>query len=433
MLKKSYLIVISLSVAYSLAKPSQEVVAGGYAIAEQTAIGVGQANAITAGVEDPSAVYVNPSALSQVSGNQIMVGLNYINTHSSVKNNGVKSRNLHDDDFLPNLFANYHIPGTDLSLGIGSYTPFGLATRYDEDSFTRFAAIQTELKTIYVTPAIAWQPSSYFSIGAGMSFVHSSEVLSRSIFLGAVGVGEGRIRITDTDDAYGYNFGVLVKPADRVKFGITYRSRVTLKYDNADVKFTDAMVTGGAFTAAKGSGIRVPIPPVINTGIELQITPDWAAELDYNFTRWSELKHIKAEFSPSLPALGGLAPISGIFLVQNWKDTSSIRLGTRYKLNENFELRGGMGLDQTPIPSSTLSPAIPGANILTINGGLGYSWNNFNFDFGYMAVFYKTRKVTNNTLETGNDPNALPFPGLGPRDTYETFHNFVALNLRYRF
>src|SRR5215813_4089769 len=222
MLKKSYLIVISLSVAYSLAKPSQEVVAGGYAIAEQTAIGVGQANAITAGVEDPSAVYVNPSALSQVSGNQIMVGLNYINTHSSVKNNGVKSRNLHDDNFLPNLFANYHIPSTDFSVGIGSYTPFGLVTRYGEDSFTRFAAIQTQLKTIYVTPALAWQPSPYFSIGAGMSYVHSSEVLSRSIFLGAVGVGEGRIRITDTDDAYGYNIGVLAKPHDRVKFGITF-------------------------------------------------------------------------------------------------------------------------------------------------------------------------------------------------------------------
>src|SRR5215831_21060132 len=120
MFKKSYLIVISLSVAYSLAKPSQEVVAGGYAIAEQTAIGVGQGNAITASVEDPSAVYVNPSALSQVNGNQIMGGLNYINTHSSVKNNGVKSRNLHDNDFLPNLFANYHLPGTALRSRLGS-------------------------------------------------------------------------------------------------------------------------------------------------------------------------------------------------------------------------------------------------------------------------------------------------------------------------
>ena len=430
MLKKSTIIIISLGVACSLTKPTQEAAAGGFAIAEQTAIGVGQGNAITAGVEDPSAVYVNPSALSQIDGNQIMGGLNYINTNSSVKNNGIKSRNIHDDDFLPNLFANYHIPGTDVSVGIGSYTPFGLATSYNEDSFTRFAAIRTELKTIYVTPAIAWQPTSYFSIGAGMSFVHSSEVLSRAIFLG---VGEGRIRVTDTDDAYGYNIGLLIKPHDRVKFGITYRSRVGLKYDDADVKFTDAMVTGGASNSVKGSGIRVPIPPVINAGIELQITPDWAAELDYNFTRWSELQHIKAQFTPSLPALGGLAPISGFFLVQNWKDASSVRVGTRYKVNQNFEVRGGMGFDQTPIPSSTLSPAIPGANILTINSGLGYSWNNFNVDFGYMAIFYKTRKVTNNALETGNDPNALPFPGLGPRTTYETFQNFVALNLRYRF
>jgi long-chain fatty acid transport protein len=429
MLKKSIVVVVSFAIFCA----NSDAFAGGYAIAEQTAIGVGQGNAITAGVEDPSAVYVNPSALPQVNGNQIMGGLNYINTNSNVKNSGVKSRNIHDDDFLPNLFANYHIPGTNITLGIGSYAPFGLATSYDEDSFTRFAAIRTELKTMYVTPAIAWQPSPYFSIGAGMSFVHSSALLSRAIFLGVVGVGEGRIRITDTDDAYGYNIGMLVKPNDRLKFGITYRSRVSLKFDDADVKFTDAAIAGGASTTVKGSGINVPIPPVINTGIEFQITPDWAAELDYNFTRWSELKHIKAQFNPSLAALGGLVPISGFFLVQNWKDASSIRLGTRYKVNQNFEARGGMGLDQTPIPSSTLSPAIPGANILTINAGLGYSWNSFNLDFGYMAIFYKTRRVTNNALETGNDPNALPFPGLGPRDTYETFQNFVAFNLRYRF
>src|SRR6266704_976979 len=165
---------------------------GGYAIAEQSAFGVGQGK------------------------------LNYINTKSSVKNNGLKSKNIHDDDFLPNLFANYHIPNSALSLGIGTYTPFGLATTYKENSFTRFAALRTELRTIYVTPGIAWQPSPYFSVGAGMSFVHSSAVLSRAIFLGAVGIGEGKLRITDTDDAYGYNVGLRVKPNDKLKFGITY-------------------------------------------------------------------------------------------------------------------------------------------------------------------------------------------------------------------
>jgi long-chain fatty acid transport protein len=400
----------------------------GFAIAEQTATGVGMANAITAGVEDPSAVYVNPAALLEINGNQLMGGINYINTNSSIKNGGAKSRNIHDDDFLPNLFANYHIPGTDLGLGIGSYTPFGLATSYKENSFTRFAAIRTELRTIYVTPAIAWQPSPYLSLGAGVSFVHSSALLSRAIFLGAVGVGEGHLRITDTDNAYGYNLGILVKPHEQIKFGITYRSRVGLKYDDADVKFRDAAIFGGARATAKASGITVPIPPVINAGVQWQINPFWAVELDYNFTRWSEFEHLKATFSPSV----GLAAISGFLLDESWKDTSSVRLGTKFNIDKNLQLRAGITWDDSPVPDRTLSPAIPSADILTLNGGVGYAFGNFNVDLGYMAVFYKTRTVTNNILETGGNAAALPFP-IGGRDKYKIFQNFVSLHLRYRF
>ena len=420
-------------VGYTVLGAFTRAVAGGFAIAEQTARGVGLGNAITAGVEDPSASYINPAALTEIPGNQVMGGINYINTISSVENSGIKSKNEHDHDVVPNLFGNYHVPGTDLTLGIGSYSPFGLATSYNENSFTRFAAINTKLKTIYVTPAIAWSPYPYLSIGGGMSFVHSSAALSRALYFGAVGIGEGRLRITDTDDAYGYNFGLLIKPHDQIKIGLTYRSRVGLKFNNADVKFTDALITGGAFTAAKANGINVPIPPVINAGIQWQVNPSWSVEFDYNFTRWSEFKDLRANFSPSLPALGGAVPITDFLTVQNWKDSSSIRFGTGYKMNKNFELRGGFSLDQTPVPNQTLSPAIPGANILTLNGGFGYAWDNFNIDMGYMAVFYEHRKVTNNALETGNNPVALPFPGVPGPDKYRIFHNFVSLNARYRF
>jgi long-chain fatty acid transport protein len=430
---KSRILLGTLIISYVVAREPTNIVAGGFAIAEQTARGVGSGNAITAGVEDPSATYVNPAALPEISGNQLMSGINYVNTISSVENSGRTSKNAHDDDFIPNLFANYHIPGSNVTLGIGTYTPFGLATSYKESSFTRFASIRSELKTKYVTPAIAWNPSPYFSIGAGVSFVHSSALLSRALFLGAVGVGEGRLRITDTDNAYGYNLGILIKPNEQLKFGLTYRSRVGLKFDNADVKFRDALITGGASTAVRARGINVSIPPVINAGFQWQIQPSWSVEVDYNFTRWSEFNNLKATFSSSLPALGGFAPISGFFLPQNWKDTSTIRAGTIYKVNKHFRVRTGFSLDQTPIPSRTLNPAIPGADILTLNGGLGYEWNSFNVDLGYMAIFYKDRKANNNALETGNNPAALPFPGVPGPDKYEIFQNFVSFNLRYRF
>jgi long-chain fatty acid transport protein len=410
---------------------ASEATAGGYAIPPQTAREAAMGGTDTAGIDTPSAVYANPAALTNIDGNQILGGLTYINTVSGIKNSGVKSRNLHDDDFLPNLFANYHIPDSRITLGIGSYAPFGLATSYKPDSFTRFAAIRSELKTIFVTPAIAWKPFPYLSVGGGVSFVHSSALLSRAIFFGPF--GDGRIRVTNTDDGYAYNLGVLVRPMDQLQLGLTFRSNVNLRFDSADVKFIDAPATGGLLTQTKASAIQIPLPRVINFGLHWQVNPQWGLEFEYNFTHWSEFGHLKANFSSPLPGLGGLAPINGFFIPQNWKDTSIVRIGTSYRLNKSLELRGGIGLDETPIPASTLSPVIPGADYLTVTGGIGYTWQKLTIDLGYMAVFYKSRRVNNNVLETGGDPSSLPFPGAPGADKYQTFQNLLGAHLRYRF
>ncbi|HZH82072.1 MAG TPA: hypothetical protein VFD87_02945, partial [Phototrophicaceae bacterium] len=88
---------------------------------------------------------------------------------------------------------------------------------------------------------------------------------------------------------------------------------------------------------------------------------------------------------------------------------------------------------QTPIPSKTLGPAIPGADYMTLTGGLGYTWRQLKLDLGYMAVFYKTRRVNNNVLETGGDSNALPFPGVPGTDKYKTFQNLIGFHAGYSF
>jgi long-chain fatty acid transport protein len=424
-------LVISFVLLYFWPVLSAAVFAGGYAIPPQTAKSESMGGAATAGVDDPSAVYFNPAALSNVESNQIMAGLTYINTISSVRNSGVKSRNLHDDDFLPNLFANYNIPNTNLSLGLGSYAPFGLATSYHPDSFTRYAAIRSELRTIFVTPSIAWKPVPYLSIGGGVSFVHSSALLSRAIFFGPF--GDGKIRITDTDNAYAYNLGILIQPIDQLRLGLAYKSRVNLEFDSADVKFVDAAGAGATPTRAKATGINVPLPPTINFGIHWQVNPAWDLEFQYDFVRWSELEHLKAKFPVPLPGLLGGFPISGFLLPQNWKDASTVRFGTSYKLTQSLEARAGLALEETPIPASTLGPVIPGADYLSLTAGLGYNWKSINIDLGYMAVFYKSRRVTNNVLETGGDPNALPFPGVPGKDKYRLFQNLVGLHARYAF
>jgi long-chain fatty acid transport protein len=405
--------------------------AGGYAIPPQTAKAESMGGAATAGVDDPSAVYINPAALSFVDGNQVMAGLTYVNTISSVKNSGATSKNLHDDDFLPNFFGNYHIPDTKITLGIGSYAPFGLATSYQPDSFTRYAAIRSELRTMFVTPSVSWEPLPYLSVGGGVSFVHSSALLSRALFFGPF--GDGKIRITDTANGYAYNLGLLVRPNDQLRFGLSYKSKVNLNFDSADVVFADASGAGGVVTRTKANGINIPLPPTINFGVHWQVNDDWGLEFQYDYVRWSQFEHLKANFPVPLPGLLGGFPITGFFLPQDWKDASTLRFGTSYKFAQNLEARAGFALEETPIPASTLGPVIPGADYLSLTAGLGYSWNRIKVDVGYMAVFYKNRRVNNNVLETGGNSNALPFPGVSGKDKYRIFQNLVGLHARYTF
>lgn len=411
-----------------------DVLAAGFTIPHQTARGLALSNALTAGVDDPSAVYYNPAALGEIKGNNVLATGTYVGLYNSVENSGRNAVNKHDDNFLGSLFLNYHIPRTDLSLGLAAYSPFGLATTYERD-FTRFAAERTELKTIYVTPAISWRPLKVLSVGAGFSYVHASGLFSRSLCLDpltgcTVPVGlEGRLRITDTTDAFGYNIGMLLKPADNIKLGFSYRSRVDLRFDHANVKL------GGPFsiTNTKGSIRPLALPPVVDVGLFWEFSSAWGVEFVYEYTRWSEFKDFTASFSPIPTFLPLAVPVSGFNLPQDWKNTSTLRLGSYYKINEMWEVRGGLALEESAIPSRTLNPAIPDADKLTLNAGIGYKWNKFSVDLGYMAVFYKTRNVTNNELEGLPATAPLSFAGAPGKDKYSTFANFVNVSFGYRF
>src|SRR5687767_15981159 len=67
----------------ALSSLSRDALAGGYMIPHQTARGLGLSNAMTAGVNDPSAVYYNPAALGEVDGNNLLVSGTYVNVRSS--------------------------------------------------------------------------------------------------------------------------------------------------------------------------------------------------------------------------------------------------------------------------------------------------------------------------------------------------------------
>jgi long-chain fatty acid transport protein len=416
-----------------------ETLAGGYAIPQQTAKGLGLSNAFTAGVDDPSAVYYNPAALTEVDGNKLVGTLNYINVQSSVKNSGNQSNNRSNHNFFPTFFGNLHIPDTDFTLGLGFYAPFGLSVSYDDDALTRYAVIDADLSTYNINLALGWRPSEIIAIGAGVSYVGAYTNLSRAIYLDAVlgfpgpSSSDASAEINGRTDTATFNLGLLLKhPKIPVKFGLTYRGRAFLDLDGFDVKFQDSAILGGTQTRTEVSDGSIVLPMVVSAGINWQINPKWSLEFVYDWTKWNDLQNLQLKFEDNLPAAGGAVPIPQLTVSADWKNTSTLRLGTLFQLNKTWDFMAGIAVDETPIPNNTLNPIIPGADILALNAGVAYTWRMLKLTFSYMAVFYQDRTVQNDMLEA--EQTAIPAQPFTPGpDKYETFNNFVSLGLRYRF
>ena len=84
MRRKSKLFFGIFVVLLLLSVVSTKAFAGGYMIPHQTARGLGLSNAMTAGVNDASAVYYNPAALSEVQGDNLLISGTYVNLQNSV-------------------------------------------------------------------------------------------------------------------------------------------------------------------------------------------------------------------------------------------------------------------------------------------------------------------------------------------------------------
>lgn len=422
-----------------------DAIAGGYAIPQQTAKGLGVSNALTAGVDDPSAVYYNPAALTEVNGNQLVGTLNYINVQSNVENSGSKSNNRSKHNFIPTFFGNFHIPNSDFTLGLGFYTPFGLSVEYDKNAFTRYAVVEAELSPYYINGAIGWRPNEFIAIGAGVSYVGASATLSRAIYLDTVlgtppgplsdasGDLDARAKITGSTETATFNLGLLLKhPKLPLKFGLTYRGRAFLNFKGSGVSFQDSVTLGGTHFGTKVSDGSLVLPTVVSAGLYWQVNPKWSLEFVYDWTKWNDLQQFRLDFEDSLPAAAGNVPIPSLTVSADWKNTSTLRLGTHFQLNKSWDFLAGIAVDETPIPSSTLGPLVPGADILTLNGGVSYSWRKLELTLSYMAVFYQDRTVQNDILEA-EAPGVLAQPFTPGPDKHETFNNFVSFSLGYTF
>ena len=420
---------IALPTATSLAIliTAQQALGAGYAIREQSATAQTSAFAgATAAAKDASYMFFNPAALALQKGNQGHLSLSYILPESKFRDGdasiaggavaiagGDNSGDIGEDALVPAFYVSTALTD-EMTFGLGITAPFGLTTENDDGWIGRYHALDSELLTVNINPAIAVKPTDQFAFGMGVQVQYIDTELTNAVDFGTIGAAQGvpgavptaqdgEAKLTADDWAVGFNLGALYMPSESTRFGLAFRSEIDHKAEgDADFRNDDA----GIGAALNGAGLfldtdasaEVTTPATISAGVYHEYANGLELMAEIAWTDWSTFEELRVEFdNPAQP---------DNVTTEDWKDSFFFAVGARYELTETFALSGGVAYDQSPIPESTRTPRVPGSDRTWLAFGGDYQvTDDISLNASYTHIFMKDGDIDLTT--DGTDENAF--------------------------
>jgi long-chain fatty acid transport protein len=287
--------------------------------------------------------------------------------------------NVASDAYIPYLYLAKRL-SDHLVLGFGSYTTFGLKTNYPVAFPGRTIADFSELVSFNLNPSLAWEINETWSIGAGFDALYADGKLTSSLTSTSP-----LLDLAGDDWGYGFNAGVLFRPAGHTRFGLHYRSAIDLELEGRAVSVLPAF--NGPATLA------VELPDSIEFSAVHEIGA-WAIHGDVMWTNWSKFEQL-APFIIGAPAQPPATP-------ENWKDSWRFALGTTWRLNETLTLRAGAAYDRSPVPEGNLTLRIPDADRYWLTAGFSWEFTPcWTLDGGYAHIFADDVFISEGSAATG--------------------------------
>ena len=418
---------------------STNAFASGFALIEQSVSGMGTAYAIgSAGINDASTLYFNPAGMSRLPGSMITGNMQIVSADTNVEASGyynpnnlailgtglgglpITGKTKDDTDLIAAVPSGYisHQYSDSIWMGFGVFAPFGLTTEYDDDWVGRYHAIKSELLTYNFNPSIAFKIDEHATVGFGVSAMYADGELTQAAdvglgdylaavtatppvapmlpwFPGAVGSGtfDSKATLTGDDWGFGFNMGVLLEPTERTRLGLHYRSKIDLEIEGT------SKVKGQFLNRKQDASLDISLPDSLSLSAYHEVNPQWAVMADVTWTQWSKLEALVVDLADGSLSVTPL----------DWEDSTRVAVGAEYTHSRQWIFRGGLALDESPVPNATLrTPRVPDNDRTWLTFGATYNYSpEISFDFGYAHLFVDDPKLSGSP--DAHNPTA-PFP-----------------------
>jgi long-chain fatty acid transport protein len=432
----------------------------GFGIYEQGACVMSRGGAgVAEPCDDGSAVYLNPAGITGPKGILVSGGATVVfGSGSFTSDQGLTSELDSGVAAPPHAYFQYRATDT-VAIAVGLYAPYGLSIKWPLDFGGRFVSYDSSLKTFYLQPTVAYAISDGVSVGGGLTIAMSSVNLRRRQDLAAAPLGsvpgatfgllvDNQTDFVDTSlsasgaKGLGANIGVIVKAHDRVRIGARYLTHVKLAYDGR----SSFAPIAASYRVTKENPLGLPIGTPLDTfvsqvagaledqdvsteldmpaqlvvGLSVHASPRLKIFGDYQWIGWSAFDTVILDFSNPVPP--------DEHLVQNYRDTSAVRVGMEFMAAPALRVSGGYFYNQAAAPDETVTPLLPEARRNHVTAGVGWNFHSsITIDVAYQFVRHADRRGRIVNPAAGELPTVALNSGV-----YRSRADLLGITLTYR-
>ncbi|WP_171761039.1 OmpP1/FadL family transporter [Vibrio sp. RE86] len=382
---------------------STQAKSAGFQIVEHSASGLGRAFAGEAAIADNASTLArNPASLSMLESANFTSGISFIDPDVQVQfleiaGNGGLQNSAYEDEaaptaLVPNAF--YSRPINDKwTWGMGAYADFGLASDYSDTVNEEFGEIagDTAVSVINLNNSLAYEVNDSLTLGVSASILLAHAELNRYSNLASVAPNyDGNLVSSMKGDGigFGYKVGALYELNENHRFGIAYTGASDIdmegKFSGLQLNSPEGDGTFHYFTDIDGE-LTLNLPSILELSGYHQLNEKFAVHYSWVMIGWSSFQEIFAQSVGQECSNGTDGDRECLRKEEGWKDSNRFSVGATGKVNEDWTVRLGWALDQTPTDQH-VTASIPDSERTWMTAGTTYQMDAHTFDFGIAYI-----------------------------------------------
>lgn len=345
----------------------------------------------TAVVNDATATYHNPAALTLLKNPQIVALGTVSYLHNSFTGQALQQGTGFTLTGTANSNTHYYLPSIYLGIPTCNKVSVGLAVianafnrDIDDSAILRYADTSNSIQNIDVVPAIGIKVNEYFSFGAGVTFSHANFDQQPISGFPSLTVPDAQSRNNTSANSWGGDFGVLIRPTQRTLIGFNYRSAVSYQFKGTS--------TFQGTPSISSSQYQFPFwtPARSILSVSHFVSPSLGFISTLQYIQWSIVKNINISNIATQIGRTSLI-IPNATAMYHFHNTWLFTLGGIYRITPKWIIRAAGSYVQTP---GNPSYQITNGDSFVLGASMGYIINkNINIDGGYAHAFFKNENI----------------------------------------